>query len=75
MKKLTVGQLKKALENVPDDLEVELSSDTGVDEGLDEGERVIINGAQRFNYKTIHGAQVDYFAIFADYVDELEEEE
>lgn len=71
MKKLTVGQLKKALENVPDDLKVELSSDTGVDED----ERVIINGAQRFNYKTIHGAQVDYFAIFADYVDELEEEE
>ena len=31
MAKLTVGNLKKALENVPDELEVELWSDSGVD--------------------------------------------
>ncbi len=30
-KALTVGELRKALEGVPDDLKVQLSSDTGVD--------------------------------------------
>ena len=30
-KALTVGELKKALENVPDNLEVRLWSDSGVD--------------------------------------------
>ena len=32
-KPLTVGELRKALDGVPDDLEVRLSSDTGVDQG------------------------------------------
>jgi hypothetical protein len=31
---LTVGKLRKMLENVPDDVIVELASDTGVDQGL-----------------------------------------
>ena len=31
---LTVGRLRKMLENVPDDVIVELASDTGVDQGL-----------------------------------------
>lgn len=31
-KALTVGELRKALEGVPDDLKVQLSSDTGVDQ-------------------------------------------
>ena len=35
-KPLTVGELRKALDGVPDDLEVRISSDTGVDQG--EGE-------------------------------------
>lgn len=72
MKKLTVGQLKKALENVPDDLEVELSSDSGVDDGTEE---IVVNEAHRVNYTSLFGVKRDYFAIFADYVDELEEEE
>ena len=38
-KVLTVGELRKALEGVPDNLEVKLSSDTGVDQG--EGEIII----------------------------------
>lgn len=33
MKVLTVGELRKAIEGVPDNLEVRLSSDTGVDQG------------------------------------------
>ncbi len=72
MKNITVGELKKALEDVPDDLEVELSSDTGVDQGDSE---VIIHQARRIKYTSIiSGIKRDYFAIFADYNDDLEEE-
>lgn len=46
MKKLTVGQLKKALENVPDELEIELESDSGVDDGPEE---IVVNEAHRVN--------------------------
>lgn len=41
MGKLTVGKLKNALENVPDDLEVELWSDSGVDQSDDNSEVVV----------------------------------
>lgn len=40
-KPLTVGELRKALDGVPDDLEVRLSSDTGVDQG--EGKIIVEN--------------------------------
>lgn len=39
---LTVGELRKALDGVPDNLEVRLSSDTGVDQGED---RIIVEKA------------------------------
>lgn len=58
---LTVGELKEALKDVPNDLEVRLSSDTGVDQG--EGE-IIIESAERVSYGTI-----DYFSIYANDVD------
>lgn len=71
-KELTVVELKKALEGVPDDIPVKLSSDTGVDQG--EG-RIIIESARRVNYKTQCG-EVDYFDIYAnDCNDEDEDEE
>lgn len=70
-KKLTVGQLKKALEDVPNELEVELSSDTGVDQGESE---VIINHAKRIKYVDLYSRSIDKFVIYADYKDELEEE-
>ena len=41
MKSLTVGELKEALENVPNDTIVELTSDTGVDQGQCGGKRKI----------------------------------
>lgn len=44
-KKLTVGELKKALENVPDELEVELWSDTGVDQCDDDDSDVVVEEA------------------------------
>lgn len=55
---LTVGDLKKSLEGVPDKLEVQLSSDTGVDQG--EGE-IVIEMARRVQY-----GNTDYFEIYAN---------
>lgn len=79
MKALTVGELRKALEGVPDELEVQLSSDTGVDQG--EG-TIIIESARRVNYKLKDNQsfedgtnEVDYFEIYAnDIIDEDEDE-
>ena len=69
-KALTVGELRKALEGVPDNLEVQPSSDTGVDQG--EGE-IIIESAKRVNYSLPEGrhfedgsTEVDYFEIYAN---------
>jgi hypothetical protein len=70
-KELTVGELKKALKGVPDDIPVKLSSDTGVDQG--EG-RIIIESARRVNYKTQCG-EVDYFDIYANDCDDEDENE
>lgn len=70
IKALTVGELKKALKNVPNELEVRLSSDTGVDQG--EG-KIIVETARRFNYTTKY-ATVDYFEIYANDYDTDEEE-
>lgn len=72
MKKMTVGQLRKTIENVPDNLEIELESDTGVDQGDSE---VIIHYAKRFNYTDLYCRKIDKFVIYADYKDVLEEEE
>lgn len=53
-KPLTVGKLKRLLKDVPDYLEVRLSSDTGVDQGLG---TIIVEDACRFD---------DYFDIYAN---------
>lgn len=45
MSKLTVGKLKEALRNVPDDLEVELWSDSGVDQCDDDDFEVVVEDA------------------------------
>lgn len=78
-KALTVGELRKALEGVPDNLEVQLSSDTGVDQG--EGE-IIIESARRVNYHLPEGrhfedgsTEVDYFEIYANDTGEWDGEE
>ena len=66
MKELTVRELREALEGVPDDLPVRLSSDTGVDQG--DGD-IIIEEASRVKY-----GDVDYFDIYAnDHVDDPDE--
>lgn len=80
MNKLTVGELKRALENVPDDLEVELWSDSGLDQGEDDYE-VVIEDAYRHSYTLPEGEtfedgtnNVDYFVIYANYREEEDEE-
>lgn len=67
-KPLTVGDLRKALEGVPDELEVQLSSDSGVDQGIGE---IVIEMARRVQYD-----DTDYFEIYAnDTCEEGEEDE
>lgn len=63
IKKLTVGELKNKLKNIPDDLEVELWSDSGVDQSDDGDFEVIVEDAFIIN---------NGFAIYANYVDEME---
>jgi len=70
-KALTVGELRKALEGVPDHLKVELGSDSGVDQGIGE---IIIESARRIKYDLPNGQRfedtgetgVDYFEIYAN---------
>lgn len=74
-KELTVGELRKALEGVPDELHIRLSSDTGVDQGHLDGE-VIVEKARRVKYQ-ISDEIIDYFEIYANEreIDEEEDEE
>lgn len=58
MKELTVKELREALEGVPDDLPVKLSSDTGVDQGIGE---IIIEEAYRRKC-----GNKEYFDIYAN---------
>lgn len=81
MEILTVGKLKKALENVPEELEVKLWSDSGVDQSDDDSE-VVVEDAFRHQYTLPEGRtyedgsnSIDYFVIYANYREEEEEEE
>ena len=73
MKRLTVKELRSALEGVPDELEVRFSSDT------EEAYEIIIQMARRVKYKLPDGQRfadtgetgVDYFEIYGN----AEEEE
>ncbi len=68
MKSLTVGELKEALENVPNDTIVKLTSDTGVDQGQCGG-KIVIESAHYTHYSTDEYT-VDYFGIYANEVEE-----
>lgn len=63
---LTVGKLKSVIADLPDYLEVRLSSDTGVDQGQIGGDIVVEDA-----YRTKYG-KVDYLTI---YVNEIEEDD
>ena len=68
---LTVGELRRALEGVPDHLEVRLGSDSGVDQGVGE---IVVEMARRVKYELPNGQRftdtgetgVDYFEIYAN---------
>lgn len=64
MKSLTVGELKKALKNVPNDAIVRLTSDTGVDQGQCGGE-IVVEDAYYIHYSGIEQT-VDFFNIYAN---------
>ena len=59
-KALTAGKLRQALENVPDDVIVELASDTGVEQG--EGD-IIVEDAY---YETFYYNNYRKFIIYAN---------
>lgn len=69
-KELTVGELRKAIEGLPDHLICKISSDTGVDQG--EG-KIIIEDAYRTKYRVpTHDdkvIEIDYLAIYANDVE------
>ena len=76
-KELTVGRLKEALEDVSDDVIVQISSDTGVDQS--EGGVCVVEDAYEVNYplkniETGEEMHIQYFAIYANYRDEDDEE-
>ena len=58
-KRLTVGELKKALEGVDDNIEVELSSDSGVDQCGD-GEVIV----EKAYYQKVHWGPTDNLNVF-----------
>ena len=82
MKELTVKDLKKALEGVPDNLKVKLSSDTGVDQSDFDG-IIVVEDAYRSHYKLPDGQkfddtgdnEVDEFIIYVNDRDEEDIEE
>lgn len=67
-KELTVGQLRNALKNVPDDVPVVLSSDTGVDQGMG---KVIVLSAHYCHYEEYN---IREFSIYANDIIEEDEE-
>lgn len=76
-KRLTVGELRKALEGVPDELGVHFSSDT------EEAYEIILTQARRVKYELPNGQRfedtgetgVDYFDIYGNAADEDEDED
>ena len=62
VKELTVGDLRRAIDGVADDVPVILSSDTGVDQGYGD---IIISDAKYIEYNNIR-----YLSIQADDIDE-----
>lgn len=68
MKRLTVGDLRKAMDGVPDELEVRFSSDT------EEAYEIILESARRIKYELPNGqcfddtgeTGVDYFDIYGN---------
>lgn len=65
---LTAGELKRALYDVPDDVPVVLSSDTGVDQGMGE---VVVLSAHYYNYPR---SNIREFSIYANDMGDSDED-
>lgn len=57
---LTVGELKKALEGVPDRLEIKISNDIDLDQGKGP---IVVGGGYMVKYK-IGKVVKDYYALY-----------
>ena len=76
-KRLTVGELRKAMEDVPDELEVRFTSD------MEEAYEIVIESAHRVKYELPNGQRfedtgetgVDYFAVYGNALAEDEDDE
>lgn len=69
MEELTVGKLKQTLQNVPDNVIVKLTSDTGIDQGCG---AVLVLDAGYVNEPLF---DMQYFSIYAnDIVEEGDDE-
>lgn len=75
-KRLTVGELKAAIKDVPNELEVHFSSDT------EEAYEIIIESARRVKYELPDGQKfddgttgVDYFDIYGNANEDFDYEE
>lgn len=66
MRKLTVGELKQVIENIPDDYIVTIESDTGVEQCEDNDFELVVEDAYECN---------DELVIYANYKDFMEEED
>jgi hypothetical protein len=77
MKRLTVKDLRAALEGVPDELEVRFSSDT------EEAYEIVLEMARRVKYELPNGQRfadtgetgVDFFEIYGNAYDEEDDDE
>lgn len=77
MKRLTVKDLRAALEGVPDELEVHFSSDT------EEAYEIVLEMARRVKYELPNGQRfadtgetgVDFFEIYGNAYDEEDDDE
>ena len=67
MKDLTVGELKKVLENVPNDTIVVLSSDTGVELGR-LGGNIVVESAHYTHFTSSTGEHIKFLSIYANEV-------
>lgn len=69
MKRLTVGELKQVIENIPDNFLVTIASDTGVDQCDDNDFDLVVEDAYESNNELV------IYSNFRDFDEDEEDEE
>lgn len=73
MRNITVGELRKAIEEVDDSVELRLDSDTGVDQGMG---RIVIESAKYTKYAPKGTDNViEYVSIYANDIEDDDDED